>query len=248
MAVDLTRKRIIVTGAAAGIGRAVALRVSACGGKVAVFDIDSTEGQNTVKEINNTGGDARYWQVDVRDDAAVSSAVEVASYWLTGVDVLIHMAGILQGAGLEIHDFPEDEWDIVLDTNLKGTFLICKHVSAVMRREKNGVIILASSGAGVTAGSSSLAYGASKGGVHGLTMVMHKYFKKYGIRVNDIAPGSVRTPMKLENVKTMHQKHPADKSIQDKIASLSSPDDVAKIIAFMASDEAKLLKGTVFTG
>ena len=175
--------------------------------------------------------------------------MKAASNWLTGIDILIDMAGVLRGAAVEVQDFPEDTWYIVLDTNLGGTFLICKYVSAVMKHRANGVTILASSRAGVIGGSSSFAYAASKGGVHGFTMVMQQYLGKYGIRVNDVAPGSVRTPLKVENVKTMRQtRNITDNSLGDEINALTSPDDVAKIIAFMASDEAKLLQGTVFTG
>ena len=259
MPVDLKGKRTVVTGAATGIGRSTALLVSAYGAKVAIFDVNATEGANTVNDINELGGNARYWQVDVRDETAVSGAVEAAKNWLTGIDILIHVAGVLQGAGVEVDEFPENIWDTVLDTNLRGTFLLCKYVSSVMKQNKKGVIILTSSGAGVTGGSSSYAYGASKGGVHGFTMVMQGYLESYGIRVNDVAPGSVRTPLKIENVNVMHQKAKhninlpskfsrAGQSLEDQLDELTSPDDVAKIIAFMASDEANLLKGTVFTG
>ncbi|MDP7232112.1 MAG: SDR family oxidoreductase [Dehalococcoidia bacterium] len=256
MPVDLKGKCIIVTGGATGIGRATALRVSAYGAKVAIFDVNAGEGANTVNDINELGGNARYWQVDVRDEAAVSGAVEAATNWLTDIDILIHVAGVLQGEGVEIDEFPENIWDIVLDTNLRGSFLVSKYVSSVMIQNKKGVIILTSSGAGVKGGSSSYAYGASKGGVHGLTLVLQQYLESHGIRVNDVAPGSVKTPLKVKNVNIMHQKakdniNLASKysgSLEDKLNDLTSPDDVAKIIAFMASDEANLLKGTVFTG
>ena len=94
MPADLRGKRIIVTGAATGIGRAVALRVSAYGGIVAVFDANAIDGANTVKEISEAGGDAKYWQVDIRDEVVVSEGVEAANDWLTGIDILIHMAWV----------------------------------------------------------------------------------------------------------------------------------------------------------
>ena len=251
MPVDLRKKKIIVTGGATGIGRSVALRVSTNGAKVAVFDINSLEGTSTVNKINNSGGNARYWHVDVSDEIGVSGGVEAANNWLEGIDILIHMAGILEGAGIEVDNLSENIWDSVLDVNLRGTYLICKYVSSIMKKSSHGVIILAASPAGVTGTSSSLAYGASKGGVHGLAMVLQNDLSKYGIRVNDIAPGSVKTPLKVENVKLMHKKkYKSDKKNffpEQEIDDLISPDDVAKIIAFMASEEAKELKGTVFT-
>ena len=172
MASDLSGKRIIVTGAATGIGRATTLRVSASGAKVAAFDINDADGAATISDVNESGGDARYWHVDVRDETAVAGAVAAAEVWLGGVDVLIHIAGVLQGAAVELDEFPEDIWDTVLDINLRGSFTICKYVTAVMKKYGSGVIILTASGAGVTGGSSSLAYGSSKGGVHGLSLVM----------------------------------------------------------------------------
>ena len=251
MPVDLRKKKIIVTGGATGIGRYVALRVSTNGAKVAVFDINSLDGTSTVNKINELGGNARYWHVDVSDEIGVSGGVEAANNWLEGIDILIHMAGILEGAGIEVDNLSENIWDSVLDVNLRGTYLICKYVSSIMKKSSHGVIILAASPAGVTGTSSSLAYGASKGGVHGLAMVLQNDLSQYGIRVNDIAPGSVKTPLKVENVKLMHKKkYKSDKKNffpEQEIDDLISPDDVAKIIAFMASEEAKELKGTVFT-
>ena len=120
--VDLKGKKIIVTGGATGIGKSVALRVSKYGANTAVFDINYQGGASTVNQINETGGNARYWHVDVSDEIAVSGGVEAANNWLGGIDILIHMSGILEGAGIEIDDFPEIIWDSVLDVNLRGTY------------------------------------------------------------------------------------------------------------------------------
>ena len=116
-----------------------------------------------------------------------------------------------------------------------------------MKKESKGTIIVASSPAGVEGRSSSLAYGASKGGVHGFTITLQDDLKKFGIRVNDIAPGSVKTPLKVKNVKVMDKKINNSIPLKNQINELISPDDVAKIIAFMASEDAKELKGTIFT-
>jgi NAD(P)-dependent dehydrogenase (short-subunit alcohol dehydrogenase family) len=245
--VDLKDKRIIVTGAATGIGRATALLVSACGARVAAFDVNDAAGIETINHINEAAGDARYWHLDVMDDAQVDGGVSAAALWLGGIDVLLHFAGVLQGANVELDEFPEDTWDTVLGINLKGSFLVAKHVAAVMKRQKKGVIILTASGAGVIGGSSSYAYGSSKGGVHGLSMVMQGYLGKYGIRVNDVAPGSVDTPLKVAQVRHTYSIT-GDKETFDKtMASLVSPDGVAKVYAWLASDEADYVRGTVFT-
>ena len=247
MPVDLSGKRIIVTGGATGIGRAVAIRTAVYGAQVAVFDMNDGDGQETVNDIAESGGNARYWHVDVREGEAVSDAVDAASTWLGGIDVLIHLAGVLQGASVELDEFPEETWDTVVDINLRGSFLMAKHVTAVMKAQKSGTILLASSGAGVLGGSSSFAYGSSKGGVHGLTLVMQNSLEKYGIRVNDVLPGSVRTPLKVSQVKKTYDLTGDKETFDQAMASLVSPDDVAKVIAFMASDEANVLRGSVRT-
>jgi NAD(P)-dependent dehydrogenase (short-subunit alcohol dehydrogenase family) len=247
MSVDLTGKRIILTGGATGIGRATALRVAAYGARVAVFDVSDEAAINTVNDINEAGGDGRYWHVDVLDGAAVAGGVSAASQWLDGVDVLIHLAGVLQGASVELDEFPEATWDTVLDINLRGTFLVAKHVTAIMKKQRSGVIILTSSGAGVLGGSSSFAYGSSKGGVHGLALVMQAQLEKHGIRVNDILPGAVNTPLKVAQVKTSYEKSGDKESFDKTISGLVSPDDVAKVFAWVASDDAKLLRGSVRT-
>jgi NAD(P)-dependent dehydrogenase (short-subunit alcohol dehydrogenase family) len=247
MPVDLSGKRMIVTGGATGIGRHTAVRASVSGARVALFDVNDDEAMATVNEINEAGGEARYWHVDVTDGAAVSGGVAAAESWLGGVDVLVHLAGVLQGASVELDEFPEETWDTVVDINLRGSFLIAKHVTAIMKRQRKGVIILASSGAGVLGGSSSFAYGSSKGGVHGLTMVMQGALERHGIRVNDILPGNVRTPLKVAQLTRTYEitgdKHAYDKAISE----LTSPDDISKVIAWMASDEAGSLRGSVRT-
>ncbi len=244
---DLKGKRIIVTGAATGIGRATALRVSAHGARVAAFDVNDAEGISTVNDINEAAGDARYWHLDVVDEAQVAGGVKAAEGWLGGIDVLLHFAGVLDGANVELDDFPEATWDRVLDINLKGSFLIAKHVSAVMKRQHRGVIVLTASGAGVTGGSSSYAYGSSKGGVHGLAMVMQGYLARHGVRVNDVAPGSVDTPLKVGQLKHTLSITGDKAAFEQQMASLVSPDGVAKVYAWLASDDADYVRGTVFT-
>ena len=247
MPADLTGKRIIVTGTATGIGRSTMLRVSVNGAKVAAFDVNDAAGSATVSDANEAGGNARFWHVDVRDETAVSGAVAAAETWLGGIDVLIHVAGVLQGAGVALDEFPEEMWDTVLDINLRGSFTISKYVSAVMKKQRSGVIILTASGAGVTGGSSSFAYGSSKGGVHGLALVMEANLEQHGIRVNDVLPGSVATPLKVLNVEQMHEAGGGEGSLKDKINALVSPDDISKVYAFLASDEASMVKGSVRT-
>ena len=146
-----------------------------------------------------------------------------------------------------LSDYPVRDAYYRLRWSGNGSFLIAKHVSAVMKKQRAGTIILTASGAGVLGGSSSFAYGSSKGGVHGLAMVMDAQLSGYGIRVNDVLPGAVDTPLKVAQVKTMHDHSGDEKSYEAAIERLVSPDDVARIYAFVASDDANLLKGSVRT-
>ena len=146
----------------------------------------------------DSGGDARYWHVDVTDEHAVSNTIDEAAEWLgDGIDVLAHLAGILKGSGLEITRVDDSIWDPVIEVNLKGSYIVAKHVARHMIARRSGVIILTSSGAGVVGGSSSVAYGSSKGGTHGLAMTLDTHLSKHGIRVNDVLPGGLETPLKI---------------------------------------------------
>ena len=243
---DLKNKKIIITGSATGIGKSVTARLCAFGAKVAALDINKEKGSETVFNAIEYGGDIKFFEIDVKNVISVKKNIQEATSWLGGIDVLIHIAGILEGADTEINNFPEDIWNKVIDVNLRGSFLVTKYVSKIMIKQNSGVIILTSSGAGVHGGSSSYAYGSSKGGVHGLSLVLEQNLSKYNIRVNDVLPGSVKTPLKVKNVKDTHKNN--DKlSVDQRIEELVSPDEISKVYAFLASDEASMIKGSIRT-
>ena len=196
----------------------------------------------------DSGGDARYWHVDVTDEHAVSNTVDEAADWLgDGIDVLAHLAGILKGSGLEITHVDDSIWDPVIEVNLKGSYLVAKHVARHMIARRSGVIILTSSGAGVVGGSSSVAYGSSKGGTHGLAMTLDTHLSKHGIRVNDVLPGGLDTPLKIGATEE-HLVNTGDReAYENTMAGLSSPDGVAAVIAFLASDDADYVRGSIKT-
>lgn len=245
---SLDGKRIILTGGATGIGRSTAIRVASEGAKVAFFDVNDSDADSTLSTITDAGGEARYWHVDVVDEAAVQNGVDEAVEWLGGgVDVLLSIAGVLKGAQVPIDEFPTDVWDFVLDINLKGTFLVVKHVTRHMIPAGAGTIIITSSGAGVTGGSSSYAYGSSKGGTHGLTMVLDSHLGKQGIRVNDVLPGSLDTPLKRAQVAAVRDASGDEENYGKMMDNLASPDGVASVMAFLASDEADYVRGSIRT-
>ena len=244
----LANKRIIVTGAATGIGRATARLTAAQGARVAALDINDGDGRSIVDEICRSGGSARYWHADVRDAGQVAAAVTAALDWLGGgVDVLLHLAGILQGAAVELPAFSDAVWDEVIDVNLKGSYLVAKQVAEPMIAAGDGVIVLCSSGAGVSGGSSSFAYGSSKGATHGLGLVLAQRLAPHGIRVHDVCPGSVRTPLKEAQLRAV-LSHDGDRAqFEQALQSLVPADGIAPVFAFLASDEARYLRGTLFT-
>ena len=244
----LSGKRVLVTGASTGIGRATAIRIASEGGRVALFDVNDSDAESTLRAILDSGGDARYWHVDVTDGGEVSSGVDEAANWLGGgIDVLAHLAGILKGSGLEVTDVDESIWDPVIEVNLKGSYTVVKHVARHMIPMQSGVIILTSSGAGVIGGSSSVAYGASKGGTHGLAMTLDTHLSRHGIRVNDVLPGSLETPLKIGATEEQLANTGDRDRYDDIMAGLSSPDGVAAVIAFLASDDADYVRGSVRT-
>ena len=252
---DLTGKRIIITGAATGIGRSTAIMAAECNAEaIAIFDVADTEAQETANTINSASGStiaqstARCWHVDIADRASVEGGVAAAVQWMEGIDVLLHFAGIMDGAYTPIESFEEATWDRVIDINLRGTYLIAKECVTYMNRQPDGgVIINTASGAGVNGGSSSYAYGASKGAVHGFTMVMQRHIDMSKIRVQDILPGRVRTPLVTENLRQQFEKTGDQAHYESELASLTDPDDVAKIATFMASNAAKVMRGPVIT-
>ena len=129
----LDGKRILVTGAATGIGRATAIRVASEGASTALFDINDADAEETLAEIDAGGGHAKYWHVDIVDETAVSAAVDEAAQWMGGgLDVLLHVAGVLYGAGVELTNIDDRIWDPVIDVNVKVSFLMIKHVARYM--------------------------------------------------------------------------------------------------------------------
>ena len=160
----LRGKRILVTGAATGIGRATAIRVASEGARVAMFDINDAGATETLATIEGEGGKARYWHVNIADETAVIAAVDEAAQWMGGgLDVLLHIAGVLHGAGVELTDLDDGIWDPVIDVNVKGSYLMSKHLARYMKAQESGVIVLTASGSGVLEGSSSIAYGHQQG-------------------------------------------------------------------------------------
>lgn len=241
-------KVVIVTGAGMGIGAATARAFAAGGASVCLVDYNADAAEVTAKEIVASGGEAFAFQGDVRlEQTAIDSvAATVAEYG--GVDVLFNNAGV-QRQG-EVPDFPVDDWDLIMDTNLKGPFLMAKHAIPAIRSRGGGAICNTASVQAFATQKTVAAYAASKGGIVALTMTMALDHAKDGIRVNCIAPGSVRTPMLRKaaedffpddpeaGLRTFGELHP--------IGFLTEPEDVANLVLFLTSDKARTITGACY--
>lgn len=238
-------KVAVVTGAGAGMGAAVARRLAAEGAAVAAFDRDGAGAAGVAKEIRAGGGTAEPSEVDIRDAAGVAAAVESVTATFGGIDVLINVAGVVRYG--EVPDVAEDEWDLVLDTNLKGTFLTAKYVIPAMRARGGGAIVNFASVQAFASQPLVAAYSASKGAVVALTRTLALDHAKDNIRVNCVCPGSVETPMLRYGAQQLDDRDPAEVMREwgalHPIGRLIQPEDVAGLVAFLASDDAAAITG-----
>jgi NAD(P)-dependent dehydrogenase (short-subunit alcohol dehydrogenase family) len=232
---QLDGKKLLVVGGANGIGRATAALCVQRGAQVVIADFDAAAGEAAAREIG-----ARFVRVDVADEASIAAMIGQ----LDGLDALVQTAGILRGPYLEIEDFEAAVFRQVYDINVTGSFLCVKHATPLLKRSGRGVIVLISSGAAHNP-SSSYAYGSSKGGVSSLGITMAAKLAPFGVRVNVVAPGNIDTAMKRTVIDADVAKH-GDKSEQAKFV-LGDVDGMAKILAFLVSDDADYVRGEIFT-
>ncbi len=234
-------KVAVVTGAGAGMGAAVARRLAAEGASVAAFDRDGAAAAGIAKEV---GGEP--FEVDIRAGAAVAAAVEAVTERFGGLDVLVNVAGVVRYG--EVPDFSEDEWDLVLDTNLKGTYLTAKYSIPAMRARGGGAIVNFASVQAFASQPLVAAYSASKGAVVAMTRTLALDHAKDNIRVNCVCPGSVETPMLRYGAEQLdNSRDPGEVmkewGTQHPIGRLIQPADVAGLVAFLASDDAAVITG-----
>jgi NAD(P)-dependent dehydrogenase (short-subunit alcohol dehydrogenase family) len=239
----LKDKVAIITGAKSGIGFATALRFSADGARVVVADI--RDAQHEVEEITGLAAEAIFVQVDVSSQPQVEALIvkTVATYGR--VDVLVNNAGV--ELAKRITDTTEAEWDRLMSVNLKGVFLCSKAAIPVMQRQGGGVIVNVASELGLVGGSEIAAYCASKGGVLQLTKAMAIDHAADGIRVNCVCPGPVSTPLLEAIIGASSDPEEERRRIAEKtlLKRLGQPEEIANVIAFLASDESSYMTGAV---
>jgi NAD(P)-dependent dehydrogenase (short-subunit alcohol dehydrogenase family) len=243
---DIRGKVILITGGAQGIGGATAQLCAERGARVVIADI-KTEGEALAATIRAAGGDAVFHQIDVRAADQVEALFTNVAESHGGLDVLINAAGVLQGQYLQPEEFPLEVFERVMDINVKGTFLCTKYATPLLAEAKKGVMILIASGAGVIGGSSSIAYGTSKGAVNGMGMVLASHLANRGIRVNVVCPGSLNTEMKRGVIATQAERDGRDADAMIEAAGLGDPIGVARLLAYLASDDGDYVRRNLFT-
>ena len=238
----LTGKNALVTGAGRGIGKAIALELAAKGAFVIVNYNGSKEAaEQTVAEIKAAGGDAIAYQCSVSDYEACGAMITALIKEYAHIDILVNNAGITRD-GL-LMKMSEEDFDAVINTNLKGCFNTIRHMSRYFLKQRAGKIINISSVSGILGNAGQANYSASKAGVIGLTKAVARELASRGINVNAVAPGFVETDMTdalsdsvKENLKS-----------QIPLGKIGHPQDIAKAVAFLASPDANYITGQVLS-
>ena len=230
----------LVTGASRGIGKAIALRLAKEGANIAINFAGNVAAAEEVKAaIEADGGKAILVQADVSDSAAVDAMVKTVVDTFGGIDILVNNAGITRD-GLLMR-MKEEDWDAVLNTNLKSIFLCTKAVSKLMMKKRSGRIVNMSSVVGVNGNAGQANYSAAKAGAIGFTKSMAKELAGRGITVNAIAPGFIQTDMTAVLPEAV--KESMAKSIP--LGRLGAPEDIAGTVLFLVSDCASYITGQV---
>lgn len=236
----LTGKVALVTGASRGIGRQTAITLASYGATVIVnYNGSREKAEEVAAQIKENGGNAAVYGCNVSDYPAVEAMMKELVKEYGRIDILVNNAGITKD-GL-LMKMSEEDYDAVLDINLKGTFNCIKHISRQMLKQKGGRIINLSSVVGVYGNAGQVNYSASKAGVIGITKSVAKELGSRGITVNAVAPGFIITEM------TDAMPEDAKKQVSDRIAMkrLGEVADVAETVAFLASDKAAYITGQV---
>ena len=235
----LTNKVAIITGAGRGIGQATAIKFAQEGARVAVCDIDEQSAIDTARIIQRREGEAIAFRVDVTDKLGIQAMVEALHERFGRIDILVNNAGIVADAQLK--NMTDEQFDRVIDINLKGTYNCTKAVVDIMLEQQSGVILNASSIVGLHGNFGQTNYAASKFGVIGMVKTWARELGKRGIRANAVCPGFISTPI-IDSIPdkvidALEHKVP--------LGRLGKPEEIANAYAFLASDEASYINGAV---
>lgn len=237
----LQNKVAIVTGGSAGLGKATAQLFASEGAAVSIWDINAEAGQALADSIKEAGQRAEFRQVDVSDPAAVATAMAAVRDTFGSLDVLINNAGITRDSTLLKMD--EEQFDQVIDVNLKGVFTCGQAAARIMVEQGSGSIVNTSSVVALYGNFGQSNYVATKAGVIGMTKVWARELGRKGVRVNAVAPGFIATEM----VMAMPEKVRDMMAEKTPMQRLGQPEEIARAYMFLASDEAAFVHGAVLS-
>jgi 3-oxoacyl-[acyl-carrier protein] reductase len=237
---EFADKVAVVTGSSRGIGRAIALRLAESDAKVVVnYQGNEAAANEVVKQIEAAGGEAIAVQADVSQVAEAQALIDTAKKAFGRVDILVNNAGTTRDT--LIMRMTEEEWDVVIDTNLKGSFNCIKAVSRQMMRQRSGRIVNITSVAGIGGNPGQANYASAKAGLIGLTKTVAKELGSRGITCNAVAPGFVPTDLTASVPKDLLQV-----AIErTPLGRMGTPEDMAAAVAFLASDQASFITGQI---
>jgi NAD(P)-dependent dehydrogenase (short-subunit alcohol dehydrogenase family) len=242
----LNEKTIIVTGGASGIGGAACRKLAEEGATVAITDVQDAAGEKLADEINETGGTARYWNLDVTEESRIKEVFAEVNETFGSIDGLVNNAGI-SGVDKPTHQVSKEEWDQVMKINVDGVFLCTKYVIPYMKENGSGNIINMSSIYGIIGNKDLPPYHASKGAVRLMTKNDALTYAEDNIRINSVHPGFIDTPLVDELAERKGISAEEFRSQLDSLhpmGHIGKPEDIANGIAFLASEEAGFMTGS----
>jgi NAD(P)-dependent dehydrogenase (short-subunit alcohol dehydrogenase family) len=238
----LDGKVCVITGAGSGIGRACARRFARESARVAVADVAEEPGRAVAAELSALGADAVFFTVDVTEEESVARLYDAVETRFGAIHVLVNNAGVLHPGDASVLETELEAWQRVLDVNLTGVFLCCKHgIPKLLAAGGGSVINMGSISGLVGSATSQIAYAATKGGVIALTRDLAVEFARRGVRANTICPGPVETPLAMQ----LFQDEAAwqRRRVHLPTGRLGTPEEVAELALFLASDEAAGMTG-----
>lgn len=242
--IDMSSKIVVITGGATGIGRATSIEFANRGDVVVIGSRNTLRGKELVEEIESSGGKATFIKTDVQESAEVENLITRTVNTYGHIDYAVNCAGV-EGEGIPFVSTTENDWDSIIGTNLKGTWLSMKFELEQMQKQGFGSIVNISSVLGLVANRSAI-YTASKHGVNGLTKSAALTYAASGIRVNAICPGYIETPM-VDRAYAKNESLRANAISRHPIGRLGLPSEIASTVIWLCSDSASFITGHLMT-